>query len=98
MKSARGTRNVRKSAPAPLSAAIRVGEETFGHLHLTCTDASLERAGRRFLNTAAEAFTKVAALEDRHTRLTKLATTDQLTYPLSRGPVSMCEDALIEFA
>jgi GGDEF domain-containing protein len=65
--------------PAPLSASIRAGDETFGHLHLTCANASLEPAGRRFLDTVVEAFTKVAALEDRHNRLTKLATTDQLT-------------------
>lgn len=71
-------------APAPLSAMVRVGEETLGHLHLTCADASLEHAALRFLRTAVEAFTKVAALEDRHNRLTKLATTDQLTNVANR--------------
>ena len=62
-----------------LRHAVRVSNEDVGSLCLTLPRDEEESAGRHFLAQLAHLMGKVASLEDRHTRLQKLAITDELT-------------------
>ena len=58
---------------------IRVGEAEAGTVVLTLPQDEDPNAGRHFLSQVGHIIAKVAALEDRHVRLQKLAITDDLT-------------------
>ncbi|HEY7115006.1 MAG TPA: diguanylate cyclase [Tepidisphaeraceae bacterium] len=62
-----------------LSHGLRAGAEELGQLHLIAPHEDQDRAPRHFLAQIAHLIGKVAALQDRHNRLQKLAITDQLT-------------------
>ena len=62
-----------------LRHAVRVNNEDVASLCLTLPRDEEESAGRHFLAQLAHLMGKVASLEDRHTRLQKLAITDELT-------------------
>jgi GGDEF domain-containing protein len=62
-----------------LRHAVRVNNEDVGNLSLTLPRDEEESAGRHFLAQLAHLIGKIATLEDRHTRLQKLAITDELT-------------------
>lgn len=62
-----------------ISTTVHADGEVHGHLSLAITDADDEYSARQFLERAVHIFSKLATLEDRHAKLTKLATTDQLT-------------------
>lgn len=79
-----------QSAPAPPNAgsitlrhAVRINNEDVASLCLTLPRDGAgngeESGGRHFLAQLAHLMGKVASLEDRHTRLQKLAITDELT-------------------
>jgi two-component system cell cycle response regulator len=80
-------RYVRKGQPpievpqghAVFSHPIRVGIDDLGTLHLLSEIEADESSFRRILANVAQPFGKVAALQDRHNRLQKLAITDDLT-------------------
>ena len=81
------------AAPAGpvLSHAVRVGADDMGAVHLTVHPANHpaghpgasgpadETAARHLLAQLAHLFGKVAALQDRHTKLQRLAISDELT-------------------
>jgi PleD family two-component response regulator len=62
-----------------VSATVHAEGELHGHLSLAIANADDEYSARQFLERAVHVFSKLATLEDRHAKLTKLATTDQLT-------------------
>ena len=62
-----------------LRHAVRVNNEDVASLCLTLPREEEESAGRHFLAQLAHLMGKIASLEDRHTRLQKLAITDELT-------------------
>ncbi len=62
-----------------LSHAVRVGGDEVGQLHLILPQDDDASGARHFLSQIAHLIGKVAALQDRHDRLQKLAITDQLT-------------------
>jgi GGDEF domain-containing protein len=62
-----------------LSHAVRVNSENAATLHLVLPRDEEESAARHFLAQLAGTIGKVATVEDRHVRLQKLATTDDLT-------------------
>ncbi|HYO07703.1 MAG TPA: GGDEF domain-containing protein [Tepidisphaeraceae bacterium] len=62
-----------------LSHAVRVGSAAPASLHLALPRDEEQSAARHFLAQLAHVVAKVAALEDRHVRLQKLAITDDLT-------------------
>ena len=59
--------------------AVRVGTDDLGAVHLTVPAHADEAHARHLLAHLAHLFGKVAALQDRHNRLQKLAITDELT-------------------
>jgi diguanylate cyclase (GGDEF)-like protein len=59
--------------------AVRVGGQDVGSLQLILPKDEEQSAGRHFLAQVAHFVGKMAALEDRHVRLQKLAVTDDLT-------------------
>jgi PleD family two-component response regulator len=62
-----------------LRHAVRMNNEDVASLCLTLPRDEEESAGRHFLAQLAQLIGKLATLEDRHTRLQKLAITDELT-------------------
>ncbi|MBA3272285.1 MAG: GGDEF domain-containing protein, partial [Chthoniobacterales bacterium] len=71
-------------APAPegsiaVTHAVRVLSEDVAMLHLSLPRDEEESGARHFLAQLAHLIGKLATLEDRHTRLQKLAITDDLT-------------------
>jgi GGDEF domain-containing protein len=62
-----------------LSHAVRAGGDEIGQLHLIVPQDEDPHSARHFLSQIATLIGKVAALQDRHNRLQKLAITDQLT-------------------
>jgi GGDEF domain-containing protein len=62
-----------------LSQVVRSTEGDIGALHLILPRDEDESAARHFLSQLARLFGKIAALQDRHNRLQKLAITDELT-------------------
>ncbi|HEY2585170.1 MAG TPA: GGDEF domain-containing protein [Tepidisphaeraceae bacterium] len=74
-------------APAPgavdgqtlMSHPIRQGEDEIGSLHLSLPVKEDESAARHALSEIARQIGKVAALQERHNRLQRLAITDELT-------------------
>jgi GGDEF domain-containing protein len=62
-----------------LRHAVRMNSEDVASLCLTLPRDEEESAGRHFLAQLAHLIGKIATLEDRHTRLQKLAITDELT-------------------
>ncbi len=64
---------------AALEHIVRVGEAEVGTLQLVLLKEDQQSAGRHFLAQIAHVVGKMAALEDRHVRLQKLAITDDLT-------------------
>jgi diguanylate cyclase (GGDEF)-like protein len=62
-----------------LSHAVRVNSDVVATLQLALPRDEEETAARHFLAQLAHVVAKVAALEDRHVRLQKLAITDDLT-------------------
>jgi GGDEF domain-containing protein len=62
-----------------LSQVVRSTEGDIGALHLILPRDEDESAARHFLTQLARLFGKIAALQDRHNRLQKLAITDELT-------------------
>jgi GGDEF domain-containing protein len=62
-----------------LTHAIRNGADISGSVHLVLPRDEDECAARHFLAQLASVIGKIATLEDRHVRLQKLATTDDLT-------------------
>jgi diguanylate cyclase (GGDEF)-like protein len=62
-----------------LSHGLRVGNEEVGQLHLILPLDDEAHSARHLLAQIAHMIGKVAALQDRHNRLQKLAITDQLT-------------------
>ena len=62
-----------------LSQVVRSTEGDIGALHLILPRDEDESAARHFLSRLARLFGKIAALQDRHNRLQKLAITDELT-------------------
>jgi GGDEF domain-containing protein len=74
------------AAPVPgvahtvvLSHPVRVAADELGAVHLTVPLHADETAARHVLSQLAHLFGKVAALQDRHNRLQKLAISDELT-------------------
>jgi two-component system cell cycle response regulator len=62
-----------------LTHVVRVGGQDVGSLRLALPQDEEQSAGRHFLAQVAHFIGKMAALEDRHVRLQKLAITDDLT-------------------
>jgi GGDEF domain-containing protein len=62
-----------------LSQVVRSTEGDIGALHLILPRDEDESAARHFLSQLSRLFGKIAALQDRHNRLQKLAITDELT-------------------
>jgi two-component system cell cycle response regulator len=62
-----------------LSHVVRAGPEELGSVHLTIPLEVDETAARHVLAQLAHVFGKVAALQDRHNRLQRLAISDELT-------------------
>jgi diguanylate cyclase (GGDEF)-like protein len=62
-----------------LSHGLRAGNEEIGQLHLILPLDEQAHSARHLLAQIAHLMGKVAALQDRHNRLQKLAITDQLT-------------------
>src|SRR5258706_4215823 len=62
-----------------LSHGLRAGNEEIGQLHLILPLDDQAHSARHLLAQIAHLMGKVAALQDRHNRLQKLAITDQLT-------------------
>ena len=62
-----------------LSHAVRAGAEELGAVHLTVAPDADETAARHLLAQLAHLFGKVAALQDRHNKLQRLAISDELT-------------------
>ncbi len=62
-----------------LTHAVRIGGQDVGALQLILPQDEEQSAGRHFLAQVAHFVGKMAALEDRHVRLQKLAITDDLT-------------------
>ena len=62
-----------------LSHAVRAGADELGTVHLSVPPEADETAARHLLAQLAHLFGKVAALQDRHNRLQKLAISDELT-------------------
>ena len=62
-----------------ISHAVRAGADELGTLHLSAPPDADDVAARHLLAQLAHLFGKVAALQDRHTRLQRLAITDELT-------------------
>jgi diguanylate cyclase (GGDEF)-like protein len=62
-----------------LSHGLRAGNEEVGQLHLVLPLDEEAHSARHLLAQIAHLMGKVAALQDRHNRLQKLAITDQLT-------------------
>lgn len=62
-----------------MSHPVRQGEEEVGSLHLTLPLDEDESAARHALSEIARQIGKVAALQERHNRLQRLAITDELT-------------------
>ena len=62
-----------------LSHAVRSGSDELGAVHLTVPPDADDTAARHLLAQLAHLFGKVAALQDRHNRLQKLAISDELT-------------------
>ena len=62
-----------------LSHGVRVGADELGSVHLTVPAHADDTAARHVLAQLAHLFGKVAALQDRHTRLQRLAISDELT-------------------
>ncbi|HEX8523700.1 MAG TPA: GGDEF domain-containing protein [Tepidisphaeraceae bacterium] len=78
------TRTMSEPADVPegsfaLSHAVRVSGQDVATLHLVLPKDEEESAGRHFLAQIAHVVGKMAALEERHVRLQKLAITDDLT-------------------
>ncbi len=62
-----------------LSHAVRTGPDELGHVHLTVPAHADDTGARHLLSQLAHLFGKVAALQDRHNRLQRLAISDELT-------------------
>ena len=62
-----------------LSNVVRAGNDEMGSLHLGLPIEEDETAARHFLSQLAQSIGKVAALQQRHNGLQKLAITDELT-------------------
>lgn len=62
-----------------LSQPVRLNNEQFGSLHLILPRDEDDIAARHFLSQLAGLLARIAALQDRHNRLQKLAITDDLT-------------------
>ena len=73
------------AAPMPgegavtFSQSVRSADGDIGSLHLILPRDEDETAARHFLSQLARLIGKIAALQDRHNRLQKLAITDELT-------------------
>jgi GGDEF domain-containing protein len=78
---------VKPNSPGPavgegralFSAAVRNGPDDFGSLHLIVPAHENESAAREAANEIARLIGKVAALQERHNRLQRMAITDELT-------------------
>jgi GGDEF domain-containing protein len=82
-------------------AAIMVGTETIGHLQLKTRQGGSEVSEEEttaFLSSAGAALSKLATLQDRHSRLYKLAITDQLTGVYNRRHFEMFLASILERA
>ena len=62
-----------------ISHVVRIGADDAGAVHLTVPPAADETAARHLLAQLAHLFGKVAALQDRHNKLQRLAISDELT-------------------
>ena len=68
-----------KDGAVLLSHVVRSGADDLGSIHLTLPAEEDESSARHFLSQLAHLFGKVAALQQRHNGLQKLAITDELT-------------------
>ncbi len=69
----------RRGPAVLLTHAVRAGPDEMGAVHLSVPPHADETAARHVLAQLAHLFGKVAALQDRHNRLQRLAITDELT-------------------
>jgi GGDEF domain-containing protein len=83
---------------SPRGAAITVGTETIGHLKIDCQDPALATAADAFLAAATATLSKLAAMQDRHSRLYQLAITDQLTGVYNRRHFELFLASILERA
>ena len=62
-----------------VSHAVRAGNDDFGQLHLMLQRDQDANAARHFLSRLADLIARLRVLQDRHSRLQKLAITDEMT-------------------